>query len=153
TGKEVAVLKSTAPKTCTFACIAFAPDGKTLVSLLHQPRKLWHWDIAQGGVSKVVSLETLDAEKETEEGRTGRYHAYVLAADGRPLASSFFGDGVVHLLDTATGKVRCRLQRQAHATRGRIAFTPDSRFLATTDYTAGDELKTIISLCDVATGK
>jgi RNA polymerase sigma factor (sigma-70 family) len=152
TGKEVAVLSPKTAKT-GYSCIAFAPDSKTIVTLLHQPRKIWHWDIARGGVSKVVSLETLDAKKEVEEGKTGTYHGYALAEDGRTLACHFFGDPIVHLLDTATGKVRSRLEVEVDARYGRMAFTPDSRFLATAKQTGGDESRMILSLCDTGTGK
>jgi RNA polymerase sigma factor (sigma-70 family) len=156
TGKEVAVLSSKSSKDRSVACIAFSPDGKTLVTLLHQPRKIWRWDIARGRVDKVVSLETLDANKETEEGRTGTYHSYVLSEDGRTLACQFFGDRVVHLLDTSTGKVRCRIRGQLTELVAQftgMAFTPDGRFLALTEFAGYDERKTGVSLWDTETGK
>jgi WD40 repeat protein len=152
TGKEIAVLLSKSSKTGPIASIAFTPDGNTLVVLPHQPRKLWRWDVAKGEVSKVVSLKTLDADKETEEGRTGRYHDYLLSEDGRMLASAFFGDRVVHLLDTATGKVRCRIQLPDTDRRHGRAFTPDGRLFALATY-AKDGREIVVSLSDTETGK
>jgi WD40 repeat protein len=150
TAKEVAALSS---KSANITCLAFSSDGKTLVTLLHQPRKIWRWDIAKAEVSSVISLETLDENKETEEGRTGTYHTYLLSNDGRTLACRFFGDRSVSLLDTSTGKVRCKLQEQIDATDGRMAFTPDGRLLAVAGHTGGDESKAIVSLADTETGK
>jgi RNA polymerase sigma factor (sigma-70 family) len=150
TAKEVAALSS---KSANIACLAFSPDGKTLVTLLHQPRKIWRWDIAKGEVSHVVSLETLDAKKETEEGRTGTYHNYLLSQDGRTLACRFYGDRSVRLLDTSTGKVRCQLQDQIDATGGRMAFTPDGRLLAVAGHQGGEESEASVSFADTETGK
>jgi WD40 repeat protein len=94
TGMEVAVLPSRSKGA--ICSIAFSADGKTLVVLPYQLRRIWRWDVARGEVGKVVSLETLNTKQETEEGRTGTYHGYLLSNDGRTLACQFFGDPVVH---------------------------------------------------------
>jgi WD40 repeat protein len=152
TNKEVAVLASNPLNSAPFACVAFSSDGKTLVALPYQPRKIIRWDVTKGEVAKVVPLETLNTDTETRESKTGVYHDYLLSNDGRTLACRFFRDRIVHLLDTSTGKVRCQLQAQSAESIYRRAITPDGRSFAIMEITS-DEHKSIVSLWDTDSGK
>jgi RNA polymerase sigma factor (sigma-70 family) len=158
TGKEVFVLSPSAlslkhPLENPYACIAFSTDGKTIVTLLHQPRKIWHWDLARREVSKIVSLEILDANKETEEGRTGTYHSYLLSKDAKTLAVGFFGEQAVHLLDTSTGKEFSRIQSDKLENIGRFGLTPDGKFYAAAGWAKSAEPSLMVSVWENKSGK
>ncbi len=122
---------------------AFAPDGRTLVSVGKDPNykdTICHWDVTTGMLRKQVQLVL-------PPWRTWR-----LSPDGRTLAVTPSSQEAVRLWDTATGQERCALQGdRAHGGYG-LTFTPDGRTLAT-DWIDSDSGEGTISLWDTGTGK
>jgi RNA polymerase sigma factor (sigma-70 family) len=143
TGKQVRVLAPKSSTTGPFTCMAFTPDGKTLVAIASQARQIWHWDIGSGEVNKVVPVDI----KEEQHG------SWWLSGDGRTFTCLFFDQRNVRLLDTSTGKVRCQLEGEIAANLCRVAFTADGRLFATLSQRGGDEDKLIVSLWDTESGK
>lgn len=147
TGKEIAVLSSGSPKIGSFTWItalAFSPDGKTLVVLPHLSNKIWHWDFAKGEIRKIVSLEA--QPKSAQET-----YDWQFSKDGGTLACRFTGDGIVRLIDTATGKTRCRLPKLAH--HRLVGFAAEDRLFVTAEYKDNPDYVIILSLCDSKTGQ
>jgi WD40 repeat protein len=107
--------------------IAYAPDGKTLVSVRGQTIRLWDTATGKERFRKVV-------------GHQAAVSSVVYSPDGKLVAS---GGEDVRLWDAATGKPVRRI-----ATPGAtVAFTPDGKTLAA----AGRDR--IVRLYDVQTGK
>src|SRR5262249_47273459 len=70
---------------------------------------------------------------------------------GRTVAAAPYSSEAVRLVDTQTGKERCRLQGELAAAHF-LAFSPDDRTLATS-WTEEDQDQATISLWDTATGQ
>jgi WD40 repeat protein len=121
------------------ANVVFSADGKTLVSG-GLDGAVCFWDVATG---KRVQRRQL----RTPQGSFGRMHV-VLVAPGGKVVVAWDNDEEAFLYDTATGKELRRIPtgRNWH----RVLFSPDGKFLATTQSAAGHHS---ILLWDVATGK
>jgi RNA polymerase sigma factor (sigma-70 family) len=118
---------------------AFSPDGRTLVTFCWG-KKLCRWEVATGVLQKTLTLAL-------PQWRTLR-----LSPDARSLAVVPYSREAVEVWDTETGQQRCKLQGAPACARYGLAFTPDSRTLATNwAEDAADEVT--ISLWDAATGK
>jgi WD40 repeat protein len=137
TGKEKRLLDTTTDGSPF--CVAFSPDGRTLVTGEYFGKPgVRAWDAATG--------KELFAVKDLPAGYFPR--AVAVAPDGKTFAHTGEG-GVVFLRDSTTGKELRRFKTE-HDTHG-IAFSPDGRTLAASvsQYPAGAETR----LFDVATGK
>jgi RNA polymerase sigma factor (sigma-70 family) len=137
TGKEVGRLKSDAKRVSS--CV-FTPDGMQLIAWCDGNRIYW-WDVASAKLLRTVEVAI------------GNRQAWALSPDGRTLAAIVYGTHEpVSLWDTETGKERCRLQGEGAYTRMGLAFSPDSRTLATDlDKAPGDDAQ--ISVWDAGTGR
>jgi WD40 repeat protein len=118
---------------------AFTPDGRTLVTLC-RGKKLCRWDMRTGALQKAFSLPL------------PHWRTLSLAPDARTLAVVPYSREAVQLWDTETGKERIRLQGAPACAGWGLAFTPDSRTLATNWIEDGADEATI-SLWDATTGR
>jgi WD40 repeat protein len=109
--------------------VAFAPDGKALVSARGPVLRLWD---SPGGKELF----------QTFEGHQSAVSAVALSPDGKTVATA--GDGV-RLWGAATGKPAGRVEAKGHVAA--VAFAPDGKTLA---YGGADR---VVHLWDVAAGK
>jgi WD40 repeat protein len=100
--------------TAYVKCLAFSPDGKTLVSGSHD-KTVRVWDVAAG---KEVAVFT---------GHTNGVAAVAFSPDGRTVASAS-ADGTVRVLDAATGSELERFQGHTGGVLD-VAFFPDGKTL------------------------
>jgi WD40 repeat protein len=135
TGRQVSELQG--HKT-EFHHAAFTNGGRMLITVDRE--KICHWDVAEGKLWKTLDLVV-------PRPRTDR-----LSPDGRTLAVTPYSGEAVRLYDTDTGKLRCVLQGDPAAGRYGLAFTPDSRTLAT-DWAEPWADQATISLWDASNGK
>lgn len=117
---------------------AFTADGRTLITA-DWKKTICHWDVAEGKLRKSVDTGAPSS------------NTFGLSPDGRTLAV-VPSQKAVRLYDTDTGKLRCQLQGDPAAARYGLAFSPDSRILAT-DWAEGWAEQVTISLWDASTGK
>ncbi|HYT89063.1 MAG TPA: hypothetical protein VEL76_10170 [Gemmataceae bacterium] len=118
-------LRSPEGYTSVVTGIAFAPDGKPIVSSSHDAT-LWLWDAASGKELRCFT------------GHTMLVYSLTLSQDGKRLGSCSF-DGTARVWDVATGKEAAKLP----ASDARcVGFAPDGKWLL-----AGDKL------LDFGTGK
>jgi RNA polymerase sigma factor (sigma-70 family) len=136
TGRRVFQMKGHKATVCI---AAFTADGRTLITA-DSKKTICHWDVAEGKLRK--SLDTAAPQSRT----------FRLSPDGRTLAVVPYSREAVRLYDTDSSKLRCLLQGAPAAARYGLAFSTDSRILAT-DWAEpwGDQVT--ISLWDVGTGK
>jgi RNA polymerase sigma factor (sigma-70 family) len=123
--------------------LAFAPDGRTLLSLGWDPDarlSICHWDLAkQRLLQRVVPASP-------------RFSANsALSQDGRLFADTS-GRGPVTLWDTQTGQVRCNLQGDRNRADYGLSFSSDAKTLATA-CAEDDGRNASVSLWDTATGE
>jgi WD40 repeat protein len=113
-------------------CVAFSPDGKTLVSgagsLVDNPGELCIWDAATG---KLRTTWKTDAA----------VTSVAVSPDGRALAVAE-GDRTAKLFDHATGKLIATL-RMPDRGANLVAFSPDGRLLATANTNRNIQLWTV----------
>jgi WD40 repeat protein len=119
------------------ACVAFAPDGRSLAASTAAPgrgERIWVWDMAAKGPPRRLA-----------NVRTG-INALAYAPDGKTLATGGNGDFVVFWnLTTGESSVRYPLGRAAVITA--LAYSPDGRWLASLDTFRA------VRLWDTAAGK
>jgi WD40 repeat protein len=110
-GKEVRTLPQ---KQRLLGCLAFSPDGRTLVT--NHGAEVQLWDPATGHLRQRL------------EGHTGVVRCAAFAPDGRILATGG-RDGRIHLWDLQRGQVLSPLLGHTDAVVS-LAFSPDGRTLA-----------------------
>jgi RNA polymerase sigma factor (sigma-70 family) len=122
--------------------LVFAADGRTLLSMGRDQDfrdVICHWDLA---TQKLLKRVVPDYK--------GFRSTLALSPAGRLLAVPTRGP--VTLFDTQTGQVRCALQGERNRATYGLAFSPDSKTLATAWSDSGEHDATA-SLWDTATGK
>jgi WD40 repeat protein len=138
-GKEVRALHQYADRV---RCLAFAPGGKTLAAV-SDGSALHLWEVPAGKPRLALP------------GHRERLNSVAVSADGRTIATAAW-DGTVRLWDARTGQEERRLVVAEKARRhpalsperlSRVAFSPDSRFVAAV---RGDE---VTVLWEARTGK
>jgi WD40 repeat protein len=110
---------------------AFAPDGKTLVTVGDDDVRFW--DISSGKVLRHQPVHQ------------GRAHLLAVSQDGQNLALSHW-DTLV-LWDAATGKARHQI-KDAHSCVASVAFSPDGKTVASRNFRDCS-----VQLWDLATGQ
>jgi WD40 repeat protein len=132
TGKEVFSVKATHP----LYSVAFSPDGKR---------------IAAGGYDKVIEVwdVTHPPEARVLGADTNRIDCVAFSPNGKHLASTSWGvrNGTVIIRDATTGKDIRIFKGHADASPSWVAFSPDSRRVASGDHEGQ------IRLWDPATGR
>lgn len=128
TGRQLRELKG---HTGGVTALAFAPDGRTLISASHDAT-LRFWDAATGKHIRKLQVADETSEFPSLDQYKGINSGGVLAvaysSDGRFLASGSY-DGTVRIWDSDTGK-------ELHALRGHgrevasVVFSPDGKVLA-----------------------
>jgi WD40 repeat protein len=143
TGREVALLETESRVNA----IAFAPDGKTLLTGQNDPHFVRLWD-----VSTHKLLREFDGHKKSEDpgpvvvtSRTGRANCVAFSPDGASVASGGT-DGRLLLWEVRTGKLRSQCQEPGGAING-VAFTPDGKTLVRGGASG------CVRVLDTATGK
>jgi RNA polymerase sigma factor (sigma-70 family) len=116
--------------------VAFAPDGKTLVSG-SRDRTIRRWELATG-----KELGRLQGHTHTVEG-------IAFTPDGQTLVSAG-GDGMVRVWDWATGRERRLFQGHMGSSVNCVAVSPDGKTFATG---GGGKGHKTLALWDLATGK
>jgi WD40 repeat protein len=103
-------------------CLAFAPDGKTLIAVSSgMISNCMRWDVVQG---KILSSWELPKENRT--------HFNVLSPDGKRVARRCVVTCRIDIFDTETGKpLSSRVGHERSISS--LAFSPDGRYLASTD--------------------
>jgi len=96
--------------------VAFAPDGKTLVSRIPYTEGVQLWDVSKQEVSRSLDNYGMDVLDLT------------FSPDGMILALASFNDNQVVLLDVSTGK---RIRTISAGTVRSTVFSPDGKTLAT----------------------
>ncbi|HEV3263769.1 MAG TPA: PQQ-binding-like beta-propeller repeat protein [Gemmataceae bacterium] len=132
TGKP---LPSPEGHTGPVSAVAFAPGGRTLVSL-GSDQTLRAWEVATG-----------KPLRQTPAPNSG---AFTSSADGRLLAIA--RNRALGLYDTTTGKELRRLVPHAAMTYG-LAFSPDGRVLASAGADANTDHDYSLALWSVSSGK
>jgi len=122
--------------------IAFKADGKTLLALSFEQRKIYHWNTQTGAMTGVVDLAGFDNRNE----RLSTFWRF--SPDGATLAlQQENGDHLV-LYDTATGKERFHVKGK-FSSRRRFCYLSDGKTLLTNL----PEEEQNISLWDTRTGE
>ena len=122
--------------------IAFKADGKTLMALSLQQRKIYHWDTQTSAVTGVVDLVGFD------RSRTGKSTFWRFSPDGTTLALQPENGDRLGLYDTATGKERFHVKGK-FSSRRRFCYFSHSKTLLTNL----PEEDQNISLWDTKTGE
>ncbi len=142
TGRQTASLDAHgAGKLRSFYFFVFGANGQSLLSMggdADSRDSICHWDL---------SSQTL--RKRVVPAYGGRA-TVALSPDGRLLAVPTRGP--VNIWDTETGKMRCTLQGDRSRVWYGLAFSPDSKTLATA-WAEDDERDAVASFWDTATGK
>ena len=110
---------------------AFLPDGKSALSVSLD--EIIHiWDCTSGKELRTFGPGTQDAVRYLT-----RCYDAALAPDGKTVAVSFddYHDRGARLWDTATGKELPPLDAKNNRSVRLVAFAPDGKHLATSDYT------------------
>ncbi len=129
--------------TGLFCHLAFSPDGKKIFSA-HQDQKIRTWSVDDGKQLAQFTITTGD-----------RLGSFAFSRDGKLVATSPFGDPDVFVWNLVTGK----LMHGFHIDRGtsyRLAFSPDSRYLAAGSEWVGRPRESYdrkLQVWELATGK
>jgi hypothetical protein len=159
--------------TSAINAVAFAPDGKSVVTVSNNAGKVYHWDAASGKLlrewgmqgnfetsaisagGQVLAATDRSSLVSLWDGVTGkRLHilkgaagpALALAPDGKSLVAGL-EDGALGVWDVGKGQLRTRLPKSSWATGVTIAFSPDGKRIA------ASRPDTTIGVWDAATGK
>lgn len=132
---EAPAVRPTTPAVAQVACLAYAPDGKTL---------------AAGGHGEVLLIDLPSGDVRGKlPGQTGTVTALAYRPDGAALAvaSGVAGtSGLIRILPTAASQPLVTLAGHKDLLHA-LAWSPDGRLLASAGY------DTLIQLWDSATGK
>jgi WD40 repeat protein len=113
--------------------LAFAPDGKTLLSTGHPKNKLCVWDVASG--------------KELRRVDSHGHETVTLSPDGKTLAASSENASVLHLWDAEAGRRRFRWEGLDEPP-ALLRYSQDGKTLASRSLTDGQVIR-----WQVATGR
>jgi RNA polymerase sigma factor (sigma-70 family) len=112
--------------------VAFAPDGRTLVSASHDAM-LRYWDPATGKLVRKVQVPDDTVPDRPPDDRVRGIHcggvlSLAYSPDGRMLASGS-ADGTVWVWDAGTGRELCALRGHGREVTS-LVFSPDGKVLA-----------------------
>jgi WD40 repeat protein len=143
TGKELHTLKGHGNGVRS---VAFAPDGKRLVSGSHDGT-VRVWDAASGKELRKVDVPVRGRPSDPKGMGMDRGGVYAVAfsRDGEAVASGDY-DGTVYVWDAATGRRLHTLAGHGREVSG-LAFSPDGKTLASASWDNS------LRLWDVASGK
>jgi WD40 repeat protein len=143
TGKELHTLKGYGNGVRS---VAFAPDGKRLVSGSHDGT-VRVWDAVTGKELRKIDVPVRGRPSDPKGMAVDRGGVYAVAfgRDGKAVASGDF-DGTVYLWDAATGRRLHTLAGHGREVVG-VAFAPDGKKLASASW------DNTLRLWDVATGR
>src|SRR5262249_49362149 len=119
-------------------CLAFTPDGKSVVSVNFAGETIWFWDVTTG--QEKCRL----AGPGTKEHKIF-LHALALSPDGKCLAGGGV-DGTVYLWDVSGNKLLREVSGAVEREVTALAFTRDGKTLAVVDSCPQ------VGLLEVATG-
>jgi WD40 repeat protein len=105
--------------------LRFAPDGKSVATIGGDWVRFW--DVATARETRRLALPN-KPKRETGYSLIGARLAF--SPDGRTLAASSTRDGLIFLVDAASGRELHRLDGPEHQFKA-LAFSPDGKVLAT----------------------
>jgi RNA polymerase sigma factor (sigma-70 family) len=149
TGEHRALVAESQIGQAIIEALQFAPDGKSLAMIYGDWVRIW--DVASGKETRRI---TLPIEDRNDDFRTlGAKLVY--SPDGTIVAATSRRDGVIYLIEVASGRELTRLDGPASRFKA-LAFSPDGKILATgVDISQGfpPDRELAIRLWDVAARK
>jgi RNA polymerase sigma factor (sigma-70 family) len=145
TGRELIPFTNEFPRGID--ALHISVDGNLLVTASGKTVTTWDWD----GKDGLKERHSASAEE------SAFAYGLALSPDARTLAITW--DAKVHLYDTATGKLRCTLEKSYVGVWDSLTFTPDGKTLAaniTRQVKEGEWIAqrgSMVRVWDVATGK
>lgn len=121
--------------------LAFSPDGKLLASGGWEDHQIFLWNAASGTMAAKMVNDLPDSLC------GGNVVSLAFSRDGKILASGHYGS-MIRLWDGATGKVICTLEDDRGDSWRYVAFSPDSKLLA-----SGNLYEKTVTLWDISKRK
>ncbi len=105
--------------------LRFAPDGKSVATIYGDWVRIW--DVATGRETRRIILPNKGSERWLQHDSA---HKLAYSPDGTIVAATSRRDGLIFLLDVASGRELGRLDGPASRFKA-LAFSPDGKVLAT----------------------